>query len=144
MQVASTASLAKATPPSQLTDSAGHTFTALYDDNGRLSTLKRTSGRNMADMAAAYDANGRIRTIRFDNGYQLFFRYRPDGTQEVTDILGGRIVRVPQGGGAALVPQSVSDPSKYLVEILRRIEAVFAQVQAVPGLNPPPGSATAQ
>jgi YD repeat-containing protein len=136
LQVASSATvsaraLATSAPPSRLTDSAGRAFALTYDANGRLAAVKKTSGRNIADMAVGYDANGRIQRVRFDNGYELVFQYRVDGAQEVRDSLGGRLLRT----GAPLVAQSITDPSGFLVETLNRIEKLFGMVEAIQGLN---------
>jgi YD repeat-containing protein len=119
--------------PAQLIDSAGRAFAATYDSAGRLSALKATAGRNIADMRVGYDSSGRIQMVRFDNRYQLFFHYLSDGTEEITDPLGGRIVRASASG--ALVTQTASDPSGVLAETLRRVEALFTGIQPVAGLN---------
>jgi YD repeat-containing protein len=119
--------------PAQLIDSAGRAFAATYDSAGRLSALKATAGRNIADMRVGYDSNGRIQIVRFDNRYQLLFRYLSDGTQEITDPLGGRIVRASAGG--VLVTQTTSDPSGALAETLRRLETLFTGIQPIAGLN---------
>lgn len=94
-------------------------------------------------MAVGYDANGRIQRVRFDNGYQLVFRYRAGGVEEVRDSLGGRLVRAPNGG-ATLVIQSISDSSGYLAETLTRLEHLFGFVQPVLGLNTAPISTSSQ
>jgi YD repeat-containing protein len=138
MQATSTQGVAASGTPAQLIDNAGHSFAISYDNKGRLTALRKTTGRNLANMLVAYDTNGRIQAVRFDNGYQLTFRYRSDGAEEVTDSFGGSIMRASNGG--VLVPQSVSDSSGYLVTTLQRIEALFAFVQAVPGLNPVAGA----
>jgi YD repeat-containing protein len=124
--------------PTQVTDSAGRAFAASYDSAGRLSALKATAGRNIADMRVGYDSNGRIQMVRFDNRYQLLFRYPSDGTEEVTDPLGGRIVRVSTGG--AFVAQTSADPSGALAETLRRLESLFTRIQPVSGLNAVPAA----
>jgi uncharacterized protein RhaS with RHS repeats len=129
--------------PAQLMDDTGRAFAAIYDNYGRLSALKKASGRNIADMLVGYDSNGRIQRVRFDNGYQLVFHYRSDGTEEVTDPLGGRLVRANMGG-SALVTQTLSDPSGFLAETLKRVETLFAHIQPVPGLNPPPATSSSQ
>ena len=127
------------TRPSQLKDAAGHRFATTYDGSGRLAGLKRTTGRNIADMMVGYDASGRIYVVRFDNGYHLLFHYSSDGTEAVTDPLGGQIVRLSTGGGPFVV-QSTSDASGHLTEGLAQVERVFALVQTVPGLNPGTGT----
>jgi YD repeat-containing protein len=134
VQAAATQATASTGHPAQLVDATGRAFAATYDRAGRLSALKATTGRNIADTRVGYDSNGRIQIVRFDNRYQVFFHYRANGTEEVTDNLGGQIVRASAGGG--LITQSSYDPSGVLAETLRRVEALFAGIQAVAGLNP--------
>lgn len=133
IQVATSLGSVPSAHPAQLSDNGGRAFAASYDSAGRLNALKSTTGRNIADMRVAYDPNGRIQTVRFDNLYQLSFRYRSDGTEEITDPLGGRIVRASTGG--AFLTQTSADPSGVLVETLRRVETLFTGIQAVAGLN---------
>lgn len=128
--------------PAQLDDSTGRAFAATYDTAGRLSALKATAGRNIADMHVAYDSTGRIQLVRFDNRYQLIFRYLADDTEEVTDLLGGRIVRSSASG--AFVTQSSSDPTGALAETLRRVETLFTHIQPVAGLNASPAATVSQ
>jgi hypothetical protein len=122
--------------PAMVVDSGtGRQFIASYDSSGRLLSLKSTRGRNAFDLRSiTYFSDGRIAIVSFGNRYEIIFRNRNDGSQEIVDPLGGSIVRSPSSSGQ-YVNESVSDPSGYLVPSLRRIEALFALFGGVPGLS---------
>jgi hypothetical protein len=122
--------------PAIVVDSGtGRQFVASYDSSGRLASLKSNRGRNAFDLRAInYLPDGRIALISFGNRYEIIFRNRNDGSQEIVDPLGGSIVR-SQSSPGQFVNQSVSDPSGYLVPSLRRIEALFSLFGGLPGLS---------
>lgn len=122
--------------PAMVVDSGtSRQFVASYDSSGRLESLKSNRGRNAFDLRTInYLPDGRIAFISFGNRYELIFRNRNDGTQEIVDPLGGSIVR-SQSIPGQFVNKSVTDPSGYLVPSLRRVEALFALFGGAPGLS---------
>ena len=122
--------------PATVVDSGtSRQFVASYDSSGRLICLKSTHGRNAFDLRAiGYIPDGRIAFVSFGNRYEIIFRNRNDGTQEIVDPLGGSILR-SQSSPGQYVNQSVTDPSGYLVPSLRRIEALFALFGGATGLS---------
>jgi hypothetical protein len=122
--------------PAMVVDSGtGRQFVASYDSSGRLVSLKSNRGRNAFDLRAiAYLPDGRIALVSFGNRYEIIFRNRNDGTQEIVDPLGGSIVR-SQSSPGQFVNKSVTDPSGYLAPSLRRVEALFAIFGGARGLS---------
>ncbi len=128
--------------PAVLSDvKTGGQFVPSYDAEGRLISLLSAKGRNAFDLrAVTYSPDGRLSFVSFGNRYELFFRYRADGTQEVADPLGGSILRVESSRGQ-FEDKSVQDPSGYLVPSLQRLESLFLLFGSAPGLSASPISA---
>jgi hypothetical protein len=121
-------------PGTVVDTSTGRQFVASYDASSRLSSLKATAGRNALNLdAITYFPDGRVAIVTFGNRYELIFRYRSDGTQEIVDPLGGTIVRSQTGPGQ-FVTQSAVDPSGFLALSLRLLEALLSRFGPVPGL----------
>jgi hypothetical protein len=106
-----------------------------------LVSLKSVVGRSAFNLRSInYLADGRISSVYFGNRYELDFRYRNDGTQNVVDPIGGSIVRTQTAPGQ-FVTQTVLDPSGFLVPSLRRLEVLLARFGQVPGLSSATSSA---
>jgi len=126
---------AKPAHPAALTDVRGLRVSIIYDHTGRVSRIKVGPRRNRADMIVRYDAGGRLRAVVTDSGYQLNFDWRSDGTEEIRDSLGNTATRA-RNAEAQYVLKSANDPRRLLAGSLRRLEWLFAHIQAVEGLNP--------
>jgi hypothetical protein len=121
-------------PGTVVDTSTGRQFVASYDASSRLSSLKATAGRNTLNLdAITYLPDGRLAIVTFGNRYELIFKIRSDGTQEIIDSLGGAIVRSQTAPGQFVI-QSVVDPSGFLAPSLRLLEALFSHFGPVPGL----------